>query len=126
MQAVKTKNNLKILEANKIDALTMNNQSKCIEQQQIDFTSETDEAENINTEKDTEKARNKINIYQNKTKILNRENRRPNNCIIEKSLQKEKHLEKRKKIVPGQRNYADITAFMEKNTHCLGQSLKEN
>ena len=63
----------------------MNNQFKCLEQQQIDFSIETDDAENINTETSTEKAENKI-VYQNKIKIANRENRRPNNCITEKYL----------------------------------------
>ena len=34
-------------------------------------------------------------IYQNKSKITNRENKRPNNCITEKYLQNDKHIEKR-------------------------------
>ena len=32
---------------------------------------------------------------------------------------------KRKKIVQGKRNYAEITAFGEKNAHCWEHSLKE-
>ena len=79
------KNNWKIRQADEIDTLSLNNQFKCLEQQQIDFSIETDDAENINTETSTEKAENKI-VYQNKIKIANRENRRPNNCITEKYL----------------------------------------
>ena len=45
-----------------------------------------------------EKVGNKINIYQNKSKIPNRKNRRPNNCISEKYLENDKYREKRKKI----------------------------
>ena len=60
------------------------------------------------------KSRKQINIYQNKSKIQNRENRRSNNCINEKYLQNGKHVEKRKKIVPVNRNYAVITAFGKK------------
>ena len=47
----------------------------------------------------TEKVGNKINIYQNKSKILNCDSGRPNNCITEKYLENDKHIEKRKKIV---------------------------
>ena len=61
------------------------------------------------------KAENKINVHQNKSKIPNREKRRPNNCITEKYLQNDKHKKKRKRIVPDNRNYADITTFGEKN-----------
>ena len=50
----------------------------------MNFTKEINEAENINTETNTEKAGNKINVYQNKDKIPNRESRRPNKCITEK------------------------------------------
>ena len=75
----------------------------------------------INTQTSLEKVGNKINIYQNKSKIPNRNNRRPNHCITEKYLQNDKHIEKRKKIVPVNRNYAFITTFGEKNTHCWGQ-----
>ena len=92
----KTTNNSKIRQADEIDTLTLNNQFKCREQQQIDFTIETDEVENINSETSTEKVGNKINIYQNKSKIPNREKRRLNNCITEKYLQNDKHIEKRK------------------------------
>ena len=123
-KAVKTKNNSKIHQADEINTLTVNNQFKCLEQQQIDITIETDEAENMNTEISTEKVGNKINMHQNKSKIPNRENRRPNNCITEKYLQNDKHIEKRNQV-SGNRNYADITAF-EKKTNCWGQSLKEN
>ena len=36
-------------------------------------------------------------------------------------------MENRKKIIEtGNRNYADITAFGKKDTHCWGQSPKEN
>ena len=49
-KAVKTKNNSKIHQADEIDTLTLNNQFRYLEQQQIDFTTEIDEAENINTE----------------------------------------------------------------------------
>ena len=102
----------------------MNNQFKCLEQQQIDMTIETDEAENINTEISTEKVGNKINMHQNKRKIPNRENRRPNNCVTEKYLQNDKHIDRRNQV-SGNRNHADITAF-EKKTNRWGQSLKEN
>ena len=46
---IKTKNNSKIGQADEIDTLTLNNQFKCLEQQQTDFTIEKDEAESINT-----------------------------------------------------------------------------
>ena len=67
----------------------------------------------IITQKSTEKAGNKINIYQKKSKIPNHGNRRPSNWITEKYLQNDEHIEKRK-IVPANRNYAEINAFGEK------------
>ena len=83
-KAVKTKSNSNIRQLDEIDTLALNNQFKCSEQQQMNFTKEINEAENINTETNTEKAGNKINVYQNKDKIPNRESRRPNKCITEK------------------------------------------
>ena len=53
-KAVKTKYNLKIHQSDKIDTLTLNNQFKCLDTQQIDFTIETNDAENINTKTNTE------------------------------------------------------------------------
>ena len=40
----------------------------------------------------------KQNKYQNKSKIPNCKNRRPNNCITEKYLENDKYREKRKKV----------------------------
>ena len=70
----------------------------------------------MNTQKSKEKMRNKIKISK-QSKIQNRKNRRPNNCTTEKHLQNDKHIEK--KIVQGNRNYADITEF-EKKYSLLG------
>ena len=53
-KAVKTKNNSKIRQADEIDTSTLNNQFKCLEKHEIDFTIETDEAE-ISTQKRTPK-----------------------------------------------------------------------
>lgn len=53
-KAVKTKYNLKIHQSDKIDTLTLNNQFKCLDTQQIDFTIEINDAENINTKTNTE------------------------------------------------------------------------
>ena len=53
-KAVKTKNNSKIRQADEIDTSTLNNQFKCLEKHEIDFTIETDEAE-ISTQKRTSK-----------------------------------------------------------------------
>ena len=53
-KAVKTKYNLKIHQSDKIDTLTLNNQFKCLDTQQIDFTIEINDAENINTKANTE------------------------------------------------------------------------
>ena len=96
-KVAKTKNNSKIRQPDEIDTLTLNNQFKYSEQQQMNFTKEINEAENINTETNTEKAGNKINVYQNKVKIQNRESRRPNKCITEKYLQNDRQIEERKK-----------------------------
>ena len=66
---------------------------------------------------------NKINIYLNKSKIPNRENRKPNNCITEKYLQNDKHIDKRKKILL----VIMLTLLhLGKNAHCWAQSLQEN
>ena len=73
----------------------------------------------------TGKVGNKIKIYQSKSKIPNRDNRRPNNCVTEKYQQNDKHVEKRKKIVPINRNHAVITAF-GKNILIHGDSHLEN
>ena len=64
--AIKIKTNRKIHEADEINTLTLNNQFKCLEQKQIDFTIEKGEVENINTETSTEKAGIKINISKQK------------------------------------------------------------
>lgn len=96
-KAAKIKSNSKIRQPDEIDTLTLNNQFKYSEQQQMNFTKEINEAENINTETNTEKAGNKINVYQNKVKIQNRESRRPNKCITEKYLQNDRQIEERKK-----------------------------
>ena len=53
-KVVKTKYNLKIHQSDKIDTLTLNNQFKCLDTQQIDFTIEINDAENINTKTNTE------------------------------------------------------------------------
>ena len=79
----------------------------------------------IETQTSTEKVGNKINISQNKSRIPNGNNRRPNNCITEKYLQNDKHVEKRKKIVPVNRNYAVITAFGKKILIVGGSHLKK-
>ena len=49
----------------------------------------------IKTQTSTEISENKINIYQNKSKIPNRDNIRPIKFITEKYLQNDKHVEKR-------------------------------
>ena len=51
---------------------------------------------NINTQTTTEKTGNKINIYQNKSKIPNCKNRRPNHCISEKYFENDKKREKKR------------------------------
>ena len=56
----------------------------------------------------------KENIYIYQNKIPNPENRRPNNFVIEKYLQNDKYIEKSKKIVPVNRNFAETTAFGKK------------
>ena len=112
-KAIKIKTNKKIHEADEINTLTLNNQSKCLEQKQIDFTIEKGEVENINTETSTEKAGIKINVFQNKSKIPHCENRRPTNCITEKYLQNNKNREKRKEIL--------LTLLhLKKNAHYWG------
>ena len=60
LESCKSKKTIKekIRQADEIDALTLNNQFKCSEQQQTDFTLERDNAENVNTETSTEKAGN--------------------------------------------------------------------
>ena len=93
---MKTKNNSKIRQTDEIETLTLNNQFECLEQH-VDFTIERDEAVNRNTKTSTEKAGNKINIYQNKNKIPSRENRRPNNCVTGTYLQNVKNRKYRKK-----------------------------
>ena len=99
LKAIKIKTNKKIHEADEINTLTLNNQSKCLEQKQIDFTIEKGEVENINAETSTEKAGIKINRFQNKSKFPHSENRRPTNCITEKYSQNDKNREKRKKFL---------------------------
>ena len=68
-------------QAYEVDTLTLNNQFKCLVQQRTRITIETNEVENINAETNTEKVGDKINVYQNKNKIPNGENIRPNSCI---------------------------------------------
>ena len=114
-KAVKSKNNSKIRHADEIYIFTLNNQFKCLEQQQIDLTiAEANAAKNNNIETNTEKVGNKINIYQNKSKIPYRK------YITEKLLQNDKHIEKGKKIVTGNKNYVDIAAFGWKKYSLLG------
>ena len=86
LESCKDQKNSKIRHAGEIDTLTLNNQFKCLEISKIK--------------------------YWNKRKTPNRENRRPNNCATEKYLLNDNHTErKKKKIVAGNENYADITAL---------------
>ena len=55
----------------------------------------------------------KLNV-ENSSKISSRENITPINCIFEKHLQNNKRIEKRKKTLPNNGNYADNTAFDKK------------
>lgn len=59
-KAAKTKSNSKFHQADEIDTLIMNNQFQCIKIQQIDFTIEINDPENINTKRNTGKVGNKI------------------------------------------------------------------
>ena len=59
-KAVKTKSNSKFHQAYEIGTLTLNNQFQSIETQQIDFTIEINDTENINTKRNTRKVGNKI------------------------------------------------------------------
>lgn len=59
-KAAKTKSNSKFHQADEIDTLILNNQFQCIKIQQIDFTIEINDPENINTKRNTGKVGNKI------------------------------------------------------------------
>ena len=66
-KAIKIKTNKKIHEADEINTLTLNNQSKCLEQKQIDFTIEKVKWK-ISTQKLAQKKQGSKSIYF-KTKV---------------------------------------------------------
>ena len=70
MKSCKIKNNSKIRHADEIYIFTLNNQFKCLEQQQIDLTiAEANAAKNNNIETNTEKIENKIIYLKIKVKF---------------------------------------------------------
>ena len=95
---------------NEINNTPLSNRFQNLVKPEIDFSIDRNLTERINDFKYTQQSNHRINIQS----VNSKNNKRPNICVTEKYLKNNKEIIRNKKVVPGNRSYAETASYGKK------------